>query len=103
MEFVGCAVDGGQAVELASAHAPDVVIVAVELPDAVDAVERLLGLLPKPPRLILMSTENPDAETFAATPGAAGFVKKTGDASHMVGLVVALAALAGAPNGSTLL
>jgi DNA-binding NarL/FixJ family response regulator len=93
VEFVGRAADGREAVELATAHEPDVVIVDVELPDAVAAVQCLLELLPKPPRLILMCTESPDSETFAATAGAAGFVRKTGDASQMVGLVVALAAL----------
>jgi DNA-binding NarL/FixJ family response regulator len=109
IDVVGCAWTGDQAVELATAESADVVLLAVDLPEALTALERLLRRSPKPPKVILMGDDNPRSELLADTAEVAGFmsptrevagfVRRTAETSDMVTLVVALVALVNAPLG----
>lgn len=105
VDVVGWAGNGEQAVELASQRSADIVLLGVDLPDAVEVLERLAGVMPKPPKVILVGDGTPRDELLAEPrtfPGrmdeVAGFVRRTGDMSDMVTLIIALVALANVPS-----
>ena len=77
-ELVGAAVTGEDALVLARASLPDLVLMDVHLPgvDGVEAARRLLEG-PRPPTVVLLSTDDDDAGAqFVAECGASAYVNK---------------------------
>jgi DNA-binding NarL/FixJ family response regulator len=78
LEVVAEAADGGQAVELANTHSPDVVLVDIRMPnvDGLEATRRLVAL-PTPPRVLVLTTFDHNEYVYAAMKaGASGFLLK---------------------------
>ena len=81
MTVVGAAADGAEAVELAAARRPDVVLMDVRMPkmDGIEATRRLLAHDhgPTPPRVLILTTFDLDEYVFTALrAGASGFLLK---------------------------
>ena len=78
IEVVGEAAGGRTAVEQAIAHAPDVVLMDVRMPDldGIAATRELLGLLPDVRVVILTTFEEDDYVFGALHAGASGFLLK---------------------------
>lgn len=78
-DVVGEAADGETAVDAVRSLVPEVVLLDVQLGDGIDGFEvaRQLADLPRPPRVVLISSR--DEETYAsrlATSPARGFLSK---------------------------
>jgi len=94
IDVVGEARSDGQAVELAVALAPDVVVMDVALPDlsGVEATKRIRSLLPAT-RVLVLSAYDGDSYLFALLEaGATSYVLKTADGHALVRAVRATAA-----------
>ena len=91
---VGEAADGAQAVAVASADRPEVVLMDIRMPgvDGITATERICAL-PGPPKVIVLTTFHLDEYVFGALrAGASGFLLKDtppADIVHAVRLVAA--------------
>jgi DNA-binding NarL/FixJ family response regulator len=78
MEVVGEAADGAEAVELARALGPDVVLMDVRMPalDGIEATQRLLRES-EPPKVLMLTTFDLDEYLYEAMrAGASGFLLK---------------------------
>jgi len=78
IEVVGEAADGGQAVAVCAAQAPDVILMDVRMPE-VDGIEatRRLARLDHPPRVLVLTTFDLDEIVYdALRAGASGFLLK---------------------------
>jgi DNA-binding NarL/FixJ family response regulator len=78
LEVVAEAADGAEAIELARTHIPDVALVDIRMPkiDGVEATRRLVGL-PRPPRVLLLTTFDRNEYVYEAMKaGASGFLLK---------------------------
>ncbi|MGW9208353.1 response regulator [Embleya sp. NPDC055664] len=87
-DVVGEAEDGDEAVELAAALRPDVVLMDIRMPhmDGVEATARLhaAGISP-PPRVLILTTFDLDEYVFGALrAGAAGFLLKDASRARLV-------------------
>ncbi|SFS64973.1 response regulator [Saccharopolyspora flava] len=81
VEFVGEARTAGEAVRLAGAHRPDVVLMDLQLGDGVDGVEatRRLRALEDPPQVLVLTTYDADTDiNRAIDAGATGYLLKAG-------------------------
>lgn len=81
VEFVGEARTAAEAVRLAGAHRPDVVLMDLQLGDGVDGVEatRRLLALEDPPRVLVLTTYDADTDiNRAIDAGATGYLLKAG-------------------------
>ncbi|MGI5487960.1 response regulator [Microtetraspora malaysiensis] len=79
MEIVGAAADGGEALRGIAARKPDVVLMDLQLGDGVDGVEvtRRIRELPSPPRVLVLTTYESDADIMRAVDaGATGYLLK---------------------------
>jgi len=79
MEVVGLASDGGEAVSMADALRPDVVVMDLNMP-RVDGIEatRLLKESPAPPRVIVLTAHHtPENRRLAQSAGADAFLSKS--------------------------
>jgi DNA-binding NarL/FixJ family response regulator len=78
IEPVGLAPTIGQALEMVAAQRPDVVLMDVRLPDGngVEAVSRVLGLVPEAAVIVMTAHADNLMALDAADAGAAGFVLK---------------------------
>ena len=92
IEVVGEAADGGEAVELAARHAPDVVLMDVEMPglDGLAATRRITEAAG--PSVLILTTFDRDDYLFAALrAGASGFLLKNSSPEALVEAVRVLA------------
>ncbi|MFJ8165178.1 response regulator [Streptomyces sp. NPDC096136] len=94
IEVVAEAPDGRQAVELAAAHHPDVVLLDIRMPvcDGLAAIAPLLALDPAP-RVVVLTTFGDDENVLQALrEGAAGFLLKDEGPQELISAVRAAAA-----------
>jgi DNA-binding NarL/FixJ family response regulator len=94
LEVVGEAGDGREAVELAHAYRPDIVLMDIRMPnlDGIDATRRLTAL-PRPPRVLMLTTFDLDEYVYEALrAGASGFLLKDAGADELLHAVRVVAA-----------
>ncbi|MFF2568620.1 response regulator [Streptomyces sp. NPDC101191] len=94
IDVVAEAADGRQAVELAAAHHPDVVLLDIRMPvcDGLAAIAPLLALDPAP-RVVMLTTFGEDENVVRALrAGAAGFLLKDDGPQELISAVRAAAA-----------
>jgi DNA-binding NarL/FixJ family response regulator len=95
IEVVGEAQDGIEAVALASAHRPDVVLMDVQMPrmDGLEATRRLVGDARVQSRVVILTTFEQDDYVFEALrAGASGFLLKNARPEDLVHAVRVVAA-----------
>jgi len=93
IEIVGETVDGAQAVPLAGATAPDVVLMDIRMPvsDGLSATRQILQTPNSPSRVIILTTFDLDEYIHAGLrAGASGFVLKDSDPAAVVAAVRAV-------------
>ncbi|MFI0449778.1 response regulator [Actinomadura sp. 6N118] len=88
LEVVGEAADGDEALDVAAATRPDVILMDVRMPrvDGVEATARLTSApLDPPPRVLVLTTFDLDEYVFGALrAGAAGFLLKDASRERLV-------------------
>ena len=95
MEVVGEAADGAEAVELARATRPDVVVMDIRMPrlDGIAATRLLLERYASPARVLVLSTFNQEAYVYdALRAGASGFLLKSAPPRELAGAIRTVAA-----------
>jgi DNA-binding NarL/FixJ family response regulator len=90
VEVVGHATNGKQALELAAALAPDVILMDISMPimDGLEATRRLREVAPSARVLMLTESGFPADVMRAQKAGAAGYVPKTRIGSDLGGAIV---------------
>jgi DNA-binding NarL/FixJ family response regulator len=87
LTVAGEAGDGDQAVALAAATTPDVVVMDIRMPgtDGITATRRILAGTPSPPRILMLTTFDLDQYVYEALrAGACGFVLKELDPDRLL-------------------
>jgi DNA-binding NarL/FixJ family response regulator len=96
LEVVGQAADGRQAIELAAAGSPDVVVMDVRMPvmDGIEATRRITsGRGARAPRVLILTTFDLDEYVFEALrAGASGFALKSRPVEELLGAIRTVAA-----------
>jgi DNA-binding NarL/FixJ family response regulator len=96
-EVVAEAADGAEAITMAAAHWPDVILMDVRMPrvDGLTATQRIRSR-PDPPHIIILTTFNIDEYVLEALRGgASGFLLKDTPAQEIIGAIKAVADGAG--------
>ena len=86
LEVVGEAGDGREIIDLVQARRPDVVLMDIRMPnlDGIEATRRLTAL-PKPPRVLMLTTFDLDEYVYEALrAGASGFLLKDAGADELL-------------------
>ncbi|WP_228771712.1 response regulator [Actinokineospora iranica] len=94
-EVVAEAADGEQAVALAAATGPEVILMDIRMPgvDGIHATERILAASPVPPRVMVLTTFDLDEYVYAALrAGAAGFLLKQTEPRQLISAIEVVAA-----------
>jgi len=94
VEIVATAADGGEAVELARAHEPDVVLMDLRMPrlEGAEATRQILAALPRT-RVLVLTTYADDEFLFPALQaGARGYLTKDATAEEIEQAIRALVA-----------
>jgi DNA-binding NarL/FixJ family response regulator len=95
MDVVGEAADGAEAVELAVATAPDVVVMDIRMPrlDGIAATRLLLERHRSPARVLMLTTFNQEAYVYdALRAGASGFLLKSAPPRELASAIRTVAA-----------
>ncbi|MGW1557355.1 response regulator [Streptomyces sp. NPDC002144] len=91
IEVVAEASDGDEAIDAVHRTRPDLVLMDIRMPgtDGLEATRRILsGLVPDPPRVLILTTFDLDRYVYAAlTAGASGFLLKDVTPEHLVAAV----------------
>jgi DNA-binding NarL/FixJ family response regulator len=93
LEVCGTASNVAQAVHVATATRPDVVVLDLQLPDGsgVDVARALVGLDP-PPRILVLSASGERPDVLAAmTAGATGYLVKSASTAELIDAVKTVA------------
>jgi len=79
IEVVATGADGGEAIELAEQHRPDVVLMDIRMPDidGIEATRRIKAIDDRITVLMLTTFEDPDLIQRSFAAGAAGYLTKT--------------------------
>ena len=90
IEVVAMASDGVEAVEMAHAHRPDVVVLDLKMPrmSGLVALTKLSSDLPGTRVLLLTACEEPDTVIDAVSAGAAGFITKRSSGADLIDAVL---------------
>jgi DNA-binding NarL/FixJ family response regulator len=93
IEIVGEASNGAQAVSLAAAELPDVILMDIQMPEmnGITATERILDANPHIGIIVLTMLEDDDSVFAAMRAGARGYVLKGADKAEMLRAVHAVA------------
>lgn len=86
-EVIGEAADGQEAIDLCTRADPDVVLMDIRMPhmDGIEATRRLLADVPRPPRVLVLTTFDDDEYVYAALrAGASGFLLKAAPPAELV-------------------
>jgi DNA-binding NarL/FixJ family response regulator len=96
VDVVGIAVNGGEAVQLASELRPDVVLMDLKMPvmDGLEATRRIRDLGLDTQVLILTGTDEPVRTEDAARAGASGYLRKEQGVEELRSVVMEAASLA---------
>ena len=100
IDIVGEAADGNEAVAVAAATGPDVILMDVRMPnlDGLEATRRIVGGREDGPRVLILTTFDLDAYVYEAlASGASGFVLKDIEPEKLVDAIRVIA------NGEALL
>jgi DNA-binding NarL/FixJ family response regulator len=95
IEVVGEAADGAEAVELALATRPDVIVMDIRMPrlDGIAATRALLERHASPARVLVLTTFNQEAYVYdALRAGASGFLLKSAPPRELAGAIRTVAA-----------
>ncbi|MFC5822201.1 response regulator [Nonomuraea harbinensis] len=96
LEVVGEAADGDEAVSLAAATRPDVVLMDIRMPrlDGIEATRRMLAQARQaPPKVVMLTTFDLDEYVFAAlSVGASGFLLKNSPPERLLTAIDMVAA-----------
>jgi DNA-binding NarL/FixJ family response regulator len=94
VELVGVACDGAEAVELCAEHAPDVVLMDLEMPgvNGIEATKRIAGLDGGPRVVVLTSFGDREHIAAALDSGAVGYLLKDSSPEELVSGIRAAAA-----------
>jgi DNA-binding NarL/FixJ family response regulator len=94
VEIVGEAANGTQAVALAAAQLPDVILMDVQMPElnGIAATEKILDANPHIGVIVLTMLEDDDSVFAAMRAGARGYVLKGADKAEMLRAIRAVAA-----------
>ena len=95
LTVVGEAADGSEVIPLVSRLRPDVVLMDVRMPevDGLQATRRILGAVPDPPKILVVTTfENDEYVYEALRAGASGFLLKRSRPAEMLQAVRLVAA-----------
>jgi DNA-binding NarL/FixJ family response regulator len=94
VEIVATAADGGEAVELARAHEPDVVLMDLRMPriEGAEATRQILAALPQTRVLVLTTYADDDFLFPALQAGARGYLTKDATAEEIEQAIRALVA-----------
>jgi DNA-binding NarL/FixJ family response regulator len=86
LEVVGAAADGAEAVELAERHAPDVVLMDLEMPrvDGIEATRRIVAASSTTYVVVLTSFSDRDRILDALDAGAVGYLLKDAEPEELV-------------------
>jgi DNA-binding NarL/FixJ family response regulator len=86
IEVVATAADGGEAVEVAAQHHPDVVVMDLQMPgvDGVEATRRILAADPSTQVLVLTSFSDSERILAALDAGAVGYLLKDADPEDVI-------------------
>src|SRR4029450_5617620 len=90
IDVVAEATTGAEAVDAVRKHRPDVVLMAIRMPDmdGLAATRHILSGTGEAPRIIMLTTFDLDHYVYAAlTAGASGFLLKDSPPEHLVGAV----------------
>jgi DNA-binding NarL/FixJ family response regulator len=87
------AADGAEAVAVATARRPDVIVMDMQLPtmSGVESTAAIRDALPEARVLVLSSDQAPDTVLAAVRAGASGYLLKTADAAEIRGAIVRIA------------
>ena len=94
LEVVATAANGAEAIQVASEHRPEVMLIDVRMPvlDGIEATRRITTA-EQPPRVIILTTFELDEYVFEALrAGASGFLLKRIEPEHLVAAIRIVAA-----------
>lgn len=86
IHVTGMAHDGLEAIALAQAQRPDVILMDIRMPrcDGLEATRRIMAAMPET-RIVILTTSNEDSDLFEAVKsGACGYLLKSMDAEELV-------------------
>lgn len=93
LALAGEGATGGEAVEIAAAEAPDVILMDIRMPEmtGIEATRRILAARPASRILILTMSEDDDSLFAAMRAGARGYLPKDSDSEDLVRAIRAVA------------
>jgi DNA-binding NarL/FixJ family response regulator len=91
IEIVGCASNGAEAIALAEALRPDVILMDVHMPmlDGIEATRRVREISPRSRVVILTAAHSSEVATYALAAGAAQYLTKDTPALKLIDVILA--------------
>lgn len=91
-DVIAEATDGRQAIEVATAERPDVVILDISMPvlDGLQALQKIRALSPTTKVVMLSGLDDPDVKAQALAAGAEGYFVKTSELEDVLETIASL-------------